>query len=147
MTPNKDNPSPAEAQEALASVDALTLRARQRSAYSRAFAAAMSLWSGVLVATMGTGIWPLLFVGGLVAYIVWRKRTETWPREVESKRGLGIVLGLGALVGAAFIGAYIARVYMGQFWLPLLLGVVVAVLLFALSEKTYRALRTTTPAA
>lgn len=142
MANEMTRPNADEASDALASIEKMTASGLKRGQYPRWYAVALSLWGGTLAATVGSWLWPLVLVGGLIAYYFWRKRTDARIKEIRSTRDLWVVLALSAVVGLIFVVGLIGPQYFDWPWAPLLAGVVVAVVLFAATEIAYRPIRT-----
>jgi 4-amino-4-deoxy-L-arabinose transferase-like glycosyltransferase len=129
--------TPKEARAALAAADRMAAAGLDRGLYPRGFAFAMSLWAGSLAATVGSAVWLPLFAAGLVGYTGYRRRRGAWVREVQGRGDLAVVLVLGLLVGAVFVGGYVARWHFDLRWAQPVAGVVVAAGLLTATELTY----------
>lgn len=135
-------PNPDEARSALASVEQFSSTGLKRGLYPRWFAVAMSLWAGVLAATVGMAVWLLIFGGGLIGYWLWRRRVGAWVREINSRADLWRVITLSIVFGGLFVGGYVGRYHYELPWAPIVAGVVVAIGLYVTTEIAYRPVRT-----
>lgn len=139
------SPTPDEARASLASLERMKSAGLHAGRYSRSFAVVMSVWAGALAATVGSAALLPLFAIGLIAYAVYRRRQGAWIREVETRQDLGWVVVFGLLVGAIFIGGYVARAQLDVRWAQSVAGLVVAAGLFVLTEAAYGRKRVHTP--
>lgn len=136
--------APLSSESAAASLDSIR-RAQdaglKRGLYPRWVAIAISLWAGALAATVATVAWLPLFLAGILAGAIYRRKHGAWVREITSRRDLWIVLVLGALLGAVFIAGYVGLTRFGAQWAPLAAGACVSVTLFLIMEITYAPVR------
>ena len=133
--------NPDDAKAALASVDRLSSAGLKRGLYPRKFALLLSLWAGVLAATVGMAIWPLVFVAGLFGHHFWRRRSGAWIREIGSRRDFWVVMVLSMVFGGLFVIGYVGRYDYGLTWLPVVTGAVVAIGVYATTEVAYGSVR------
>jgi len=150
MHSSQDRPTPTEARDSLASVDASRRAGLRLAAPTRRFGAAIALLAGGLVATPALealtfapskGIVTLFLIIGMALVINARKeRTGTAPKEFPDGRWRTVLMVVGA--SAVFLLLFAAGVALrdagGLAWGPLLTGAIGALLVFALSESERR---------
>ena len=126
MTHQTQVPNAEDARQALASVQEMSARGFKRGLYSRWYAIAVALWGGALAVTLETWLWPIVFAGGLIAHIIYRKKADAWVKEIHSKRDLWVVLAISGIIGMMYVGAYISVRYYDLGWVPVVAGIVIA---------------------
>jgi len=130
-----------EARSLLSQVEELSDTAQRRGAYSRQFSLLLSLWTAMLVGTVGLIWWIPLFVGGLVWFHMWRKNQSTWIQEVQTRLQMIWVILLGLFCGCLFIGSYISRFHFESELAPWYFGGGAGFLILGLTELAYGKLR------
>jgi hypothetical protein len=132
-----------DAQQALASTEKMKSAGLRRGLYTRWFAGLTALWAGVLSALIAfeSPLWIPIFIAGIVAYQIYRRKKGAWVQEINSRREFLLVILSSLVVCAVAAGGYMGRQLYDLTWAPIAAGAAITLGLFALMEISYRPLR------